>query len=1007
MSKIPLQESSEDIWGKKYALRDLNDKQIEMHPEESFHRVAVATAAVEKLANRKKWQKKFEDVLTRAVPAGRILSNAGAEAYKPAVSLINCLAGDTEVLTLEYGVTPIKKLVDKVVHVVNGAGKWSRVTFSSHGIQTTYPMEFARLNSSRNSVSLRATAGHRWILEDGRAVTTEFYLMDIPRGFNRFPNVRAPQPKVKDKEQYSQGLLHGLVYGDGTKRVSEGDDVYQLDLISEKMELSKKVTPILGFEPNETTYGGNLGLRYTSIQSEIELKKVPTKELSLDLDYIRGFFAGILATDGSVDRNGNTACDILIYGDLALIQYLDKYLPTIGVQPTKIILFAKKGETTNFGKRRRDVYCIHVHPGSVSPSYVLRSFHKSKYVTGSELNEGLLNTWKLLAVEDDPREEEVFCCEEPETHSFVLGCGLLTGNCTVSGKIEDSMDSILSMLKESGLTLKAGCGIGYEWSTLRAKDSHVSGAGASTSGPLSFMDVYDKMCGTIASAGGRRGAQMGTFDVSHPDVVEFISAKREEGRLRKFNLSLLITDRFIEAVKNNEVWEFQWEGKPTGKSIPAQELWDLIMRSNYAFAEPGFLLIDRINKYNNLWFMEHIRATNPCGEQPLPPYGACLLGSLNLVNYVISPFTNPSFNWDLYRADIEVFTRLLDNVVEINGLPLAQQRTELLNKRRHGMGYFGLGSALTMMKMKYGSRESIEFTEKVSKNLALGSFLAGADLAKEKGEAPALKAMYSRESLKEHLKYNSNFAYVGKKAHKGRDLFLLSHYFDVWHDDTEGRHVLRQLVKHGSRFTHATSLAPTGTIALSVGNNASNGIEPSFSHFYTRNVIREGRNAKEAIDVYSYEYLAYKTLIDTQATPVVGDLTYENPHRLPTYFSSADTVTPEQHVDIQAAAQKWVDSSISKTINVPTDTPFDKFKDIYLYAHEKGLKGCTTFRFNPEAFQGVLVRPEDLKSTMYKFHLADGSVVEVAGDQEVEYEGEVHSAANLADAIREGYYGKL
>ena len=596
-------------------------------------------------------------------------------------------------------------------------------------------------------------------------------------------------------------------------------------------------------------------------------------------------------------------------------------------------------------------------------------------------------------------------------------------NCTVSDTIPDSMEGILGKVVEAGMTLKAGCGIGYEFSTLRPDGAYVAGAGASTSGPLSFMDIYDKMCRTVSSAGGRRGAQMATFDVTHPDAPKFVVSKREDGRFRQFNLSLLITDDFVNAVRNEELWQPMWNGQPYGDAYPAKQLWESIMDSNYNFAEPGFLLIDRINQFNNLWFCEHLRATNPCGEQPLPPYGSCLLGSQNLTRFVIAPFTpHARFDFDKYYEVTRTFARMLDNVVEQNGLPLEQQRHEITHKRRHGMGYLGLGSAMAMLGMSYGSPESVEFTDKITKLLAFANFEEGAALAKEKGEAPVLREKFSRVDIAEHLKYNSNHVSGIRKVFTGRELFLESHYFDAWRDDADGRKILEQMKKHGSRFSHATSIAPTGTISLSFGNNASNGIEPSFSHFYTRNVIREGRNAKEAIGVYSYEYLAYRHFIDAECQPMTMPAAERaeceaaglnvaeesrNRHYLPINFVATDDLTPRQHVDIQAAAQKWIDSSISKTINVPTDITRQEFDDVYMYAYDKGLKGCTTFRFNPAAFQGVLVKADDLKGTRYQFTLEDGSVVELAGDEQIEYEGQTHSAANLFDAIKEGFYGKL
>jgi ribonucleoside-diphosphate reductase alpha chain len=992
-----------------------------------------------------------------------------------------------------------------------------------------------------------------------------------------------------------------------------------------------------------------------------------------------------------------------------------------------------------------------------------------------------------------------------------------TINCTVSGTIEDSMDGILQKVHEAGLTLKAGCGIGYEFSTLRPRGAYVSGAGAYTSGPMSFMDIYDKMCFTVSSAGGRRGAQMGTFDVSHPDVKDFIRAKREDGRLRQFNLSLLITDDFMQAVHGDADWplvfpvnikekdevdladagQVIWRDWPTTTNyvtrddglvackvyghIRARHLWDMIMVSTYDYAEPGFILIDRVNEMNNNWWCENIRATNPCvtadtwvqtsegprqveeligrpfharvdgvdhasgtegffltahkpvvalrtreghtlrltadhrvrrvthstrwvtqtqwcaagelaagdrvllndhranaawdgpldfgqgyllgllvgdgtlkheaavlsawtaqavangdaagpsagiralmveaeraalalphrsdfqgwspvggrnewrlksaalrdlafslgmrpgdkaitpslektssetyrgflrgffdadgsvqgsqlkgvsirlaqsdlarleatqrmllrlgiaatiytnrraagsavlpdgkggnaryatqaqhelviagegvqryaeqigfgdsdkatrlarlcaayqrapnrqrfiatvasiepageapvydvqvpgintfdanglhahncGEQPLPPYGSCLLGSINLTVFVRDPFgPKARFDWDEYREVVRVFTRMLDNVVEINGLPLEQQRNEILSKRRHGMGYLGLGSTITMLKLRYGSKEACAFTEDVSREMALAGWEVGLALAQEKGPAPVLAQEHTVTAAM--LRLRPEMERDGwKLGDRIPGRVLHAHYSRYMQRVAEvAPELVNALAEHGSRFTHHSSIAPTGTISLSLANNASNGIEPSFAHHYSRNVIREGKKSKEKVEVFSFELLAYRELINAKAMPFSD----KPDEKLPEYFVSADDISPTEHVDIQAAAQKWIDSSISKTANVPTDYPYEDFKNIYTYAHAQGLKGCTTFRFNPAAFQGVLVKESDLENTIYRFELDDGSIVEVKGNEQIEYDGETHSAANLFDALKEGYYGKF
>ena len=481
---------------------------------------------------------------------------------------------------------------------------------------------------------------------------------------------------------------------------------------------------------------------------------------------------------------------------------------------------------------------------------------------------------------------------------------------------------------------------------------------------------------------------MGTFDVGHPDVLEFIRAKRENGRLRQFNLSLLITDEFIEAVKADRDWKlafplslkeyeterpdvrneakYVWREWPVTdgyltredglvcckvyRIMPAQRLWDVIMNSTYDYAEPGFILIDRVNQMNNNWWCENIRATNPCGEQLLPPNGACLLGSVNLTRFVVDPFTAQArFDYATFGEVVRVFTRMLDNVVEINGLPLPEQREEIRRKRRHGMGYLGLGSALALLGLRYGSPEAVEFTEKVTMQMAIAGWEEALALSDEKGPAPIMTEEFTvtSEMLAQRPEMEQDGFKVGDKV-PGRVLHArYSRYMQRLASVVPD--LVRQLEERGARFTHHSSIAPTGTIALSVGNNVSNGIEPSFAHRYFRNVIKEGKKTKERSEVVSFELLAYRHLVNANASP---DAEREE-DRLPPAFVATDDITPEQHVAMQAAAQKWVDSSISKTVNVPTDIPFAQFKDLYLFAHEMGLKGCTTFRFNPASLENL------------------------------------------------------
>jgi len=603
-----------------------------------------------------------------------------------------------------------------------------------------------------------------------------------------------------------------------------------------------------------------------------------------------------------------------------------------------------------------------------------------------------------------------------------------TVNCTVSCLVEDSIDGIMQAAKEAAITLHTGAGIGYCFSTLRPKGAYVSGAGSYTSGPLSFMDIFDKMCATISSAGGRRGAQMATLHCWHPDVLDFIRAKRELGRFSKFNLSVLITDEFVTAVEKDGMYPLFFpiqinhdydnsdknvqlikvENFPfyedeyhtqngmfickVYKEIKARELWDLIMSSTYDQAEPGVLFVDKINRENNLNFCEDINATNPCGEQPLPEYGACLLGSINLTKFVQHPFTDKAFfDWTNLSKVTSIFTRMLDNVVEINGLPLPEQREEITRKRRHGMGILGLGSALTMLRIRYGSPESVKFTEEVTREIALVGWRTGVVLALEKGPAPIMEDSFKiTEEIIQRIPEIEQDGYRLGNILPGKFFIAkYSKYMQRLREVDPG--LVLNLEVSGCRFTHHTSIAPTGTIAIAFANNASNGIEPSFAHQYSRNVVVEGRASKEAHTIESFEFQLYKSMHP--------GATIDN---LPDYFVTASEIPPREHVDVQAAAQYWVDSSISKTINVPQDFSYEDFKDIYLYAYQKGLKGCTTFRYNPTNQMAVLSTDADSSKTQYKFTTRSGKEFVVSGNEKVKYNNEITTGQNLYSFLKVG-----
>lgn len=564
--------------------------------------------------------------------------------------------------------------------------------------------------------------------------------------------------------------------------------------------------------------------------------------------------------------------------------------------------------------------------------------YRLKDQNGAFLEHTVEDTWRRIAValskaEANPKKWESIFYDSLTDFKFLPAGRIIAGsgtarnvtlfNCFVMGVIPDSMSGIFDMLKEAALTMQQGGGIGYDFSTIRPKGSIVKGIAADASGPVSFMDVWDSMCRTIMSAGSRRGAMMATMRCDHPDIEEFIAAKSDSKKLRMFNLSVLVSDAFMEALKKGEDWRLTFNEK-IHKVIKAADLWDKIMRATYNYAEPGVIFIDRINEANNLRYCETITATNPCGEQPLPPYGACLLGSINLARLVEYPF-GENAHLDVSQLENLVATavRMMDNVIEVSQFPLEVQKLEALNKRRIGLGVTGLADALLMVGLRYGSDEAVEKTEEWMKLIARASYKASINLAKEKGAF----SLFDPEKL------------------------IASGNMKQMDDD------IKQAVrKFGIRNALLTSIAPTGTISLYAGN-VSSGIEPVFAYSYTRKVLQnDGSHIEEEVVDYAVQMWRDK----------FGDA------QLPDYFVSAQNLTPSDHVKMQAAAQKWVDSSISKTINCPEDISFDDFKEVYMQAYDTGCKGCTTYRPN-EVTGSVLSVASEEKSKSEKE--IDGEVI--------------------------------
>ena len=538
--------------------------------------------------------------------------------------------------------------------------------------------------------------------------------------------------------------------------------------------------------------------------------------------------------------------------------------------------------------------------------------YRLKDADGTAIDKSVEDTWARIAkdlasVEKNKEQWEKEFYAALEDFKFLPAGRITAGagtnrkvtlfNCFVMGTIPDDMEGIFNMLKEAALTMQQGGGIGYDFSTIRPNGALVKGVAADASGPLSFMDVWDSMCRTIMSAGSRRGAMMATMRCDHPDIEQFISAKSDPIRLRMFNLSVLVTDPFMEAVKNDDDWNLVFKGK-VYKTLKAQKLWDQIMQSTYDYAEPGVIFIDRINKLNNLNYCETISATNPCGEQPLPPYGACLLGSINFAQLVEKPFEKSAkINEAELESLVATAVRMMDNVVDASKFPLKEQAQEAKNKRRIGLGVTGLADALLMVGLRYGSDEAAAQTERWLHILAKSAYSASVELAKEKGAFPLFDA----------------------------EAFLKSGSMQ-----TMDKEICCDIKKYGIRNALLTSIAPTGTISLYAGN-VSSGIEPVFAYSYTRKVLqKDGSKTEEEVVDY--------------AVRMWRDLKGDTP--LPDYFVNAQTLSPLEHVKMQSAAQKWIDSSISKTINCPEDIDFESFKSVYMEAYETGCKGCTTYRPN-------------------------------------------------------------
>ena len=802
----------------------------------------------------------------RFLPAGRIQTAVGSPRQ---TTPYNCLSGDTKILTQEYGSVAIKDVAGQNVHLLDGNRNWVKCPVLYHGKQTTVELEF---KGNWESTKIRSTLEHGWVKANKHSIILTKAFTN-PSGKIDIDDLR-PSKFIHYYDEYELGIIHGIIYGDGS---NNGDDSYKIRVCSHH----ESITPYLNRFKFSTPPSSNGDPVYYIPKSftKRNLKQLPN---SFNKDYLLGFLRGWFAADGCV----STQPEATICGDIEEENWLIKWGPLVGWHVTGSTLLA---QVTNFGRRNKGSSNIRIRKSSLNANDFLILQHRQRWGEYDPLH-----SWRVHGEYSNPVEEDVYCPVVPTTHSFALSSGIHSRNCFVSGIIEDSMEDIMDKAKEDATTMRLGGGIGYDFSTLRPRGDLIKSLDSKSSGPISFMEIFNAVCGTVRSAGHRRGAEMGVLRVDHPDIEEFIASKTNDYNLTNFNISVAITDEFIEAVKTNSNFNLRFDGR-VYRTINAVNLWEKILRATWEWAEPGVLFIDRMNKKNNLWYCENITTTNPCSEQPLPPYGACLLGSFNLVKYIDWTATDqePFFDREQFKHDIVNVVRAMDNVIDVAIYPLPQQEENAKSKRRMGLGVTGVANAIEAMGFSYGSEGFLRTLSEIMQTLRDTAYRTSISLAIEKGPFPLYDNRYLDSDFAKTLPDN-----------------------------------IRELIsKFGIRNSHLLSVAPTGTISLSA-DNISSGIEPVFSLEYTRDIQTFDGSERVVVKDYGYDRLS-----------VVG--------------KTADKVSVKEHVDVLITASKYVDSACSKTCNVGDSVTWEEFKNVYMQAYEGGASGCTTFRAAGKRF-GIL-----------------------------------------------------
>lgn len=808
----------------------------------------------------------------RFMPAGRIQAWAGSPKV---VTPYNCLGGDTLILTREFGMVPIRDFEDQFVTVLDGNGVWVKTKVESFGEQNLFAVRFT---NGRKSKTIMATMEHGWVSNGERVLTGFIKSVDF-----------AAAPK-NESADYKLGVVHGLVYGDGS---ATNDGGFNIRVCSDHEDVCHwfkgyptSNPPSANGDPYFYFYGDN---------AHCDMKALPS--IGSSDEYLLGFIRGWLAADGCVSNQP----EVTLCGDAHEKAWLEQFGPIVGFYVTGSSTLAAE---TNYGFRNKRSLNIRFDLRSICTSDILISRKASRLKTIED------TSWRVAELSSEKSSyEKVFCVQVPTTQSFVIDGGILSGNCFVSPTIHDSFVdgpkgsddmrsvSIMDAAKLAAQTMRQGGGIGYDFSTLRPGGDMIMGVRAKTDGPIAFMPIYNAVCQATSSAGERRGAQMGVLRCDHPDIMKFITMKTNNDFLKGFNVSVGVTDELMEAVARNGTFDLRFGGR-VYQTVDARELWDLIMKTTWDWAEPGVLFLDTINRENNLWYCETIAATNPCGEQPLPPYGACLLGSFAIPKYLVRDLAGYYFNWPLFIADIPHVVRMMDNVIDKANYPLPQQREEATSKRRMGLGVTGLANALEAMGMPYGSIPFVTFETKLLNVLRDEAYRASIELAKEKG---AFK------------------------------LFDPERYLASGHNKKLPDDIRDGIRKYGIRNSHLTSIAPTGTISFSA-DNMSGGIEPVFALETERPVDMPGGKQVVTVKDYGFNFLG-----------VSGRTTAQ--------------VTIEEHMAVFLAAATRVDSAVSKTVNVDKHVKFEDFMGIYQTAFEGGAKGLTTFNKDGKRF--ALLKDKD------------------------------------------------